>query len=123
MLFVMNRIFGEQFFNWVIGLLEKMAISFWSIAGATIIMIIGIALCLSLLVNVSIHVGGGITFLTTTVVGIIFAIVAVKWLLLFFVFGVPCLIITFGVHRAMKKRRVDPTIRGLFLWAAILLII
>ena len=123
MLFLANRLWGEQFFNFMIGLLEKLAISFWEVAGATLILIIGIALCLSAVVNVNVHVGGGFTFITTTIVGIIFAIVAIKWLLLFVVFGIPALIIVFGIHRAMRNRKVDPTLRGLFLWAAILLII
>lgn len=123
MLFLMNHLFGEQFFNFMVGLLEKMAISFWQVAGATIIMILGIALCLSLIVNVTIHVGGLTTFVSTTVVGIIIAILAIKWLLLFVVFGIPGLIFVIGIHRHMRNRRVNPTARALFLWAAILLII
>lgn len=123
MLFLANYLWGERFFNFMIGLLEKMAISFWQVAGVAIIMVLGIALCVSLVVNVSIHVGGGLSFIATTIVGIIFAIVAIKWLLLFVVFGIPALIIVFGIHRSMRNRRVNPTLRALFLWASILLIL
>lgn len=123
MLILFNYLFGERFVNFMFGLLEKMAVSFWQAAGAIIVMIIGIALCLSLVVNFTIHAGGFLTFCTSAVVGIVATIFAIKWILLFLVFGVPALIIVFGVHRAMRNRRVDPTVRGLFLWATIMLII
>lgn len=123
MLFLMNHLVGDRFYDWVIAWLESKAISLWNAFGALVIMCIAIALCLSLVVNFTVHIGGVATFFGSLFFQAFLLIVAIKWLLLFVVIGIPLIIIVIGIHRHMRQRRVNPTLRGLFLWAAILLII
>lgn len=123
MLILVNKFFGEQIVAFFMSMLEKLAVSFWQLAGVTLILILGISFAVAAATSATIHFGGLASFVATTVIQIFIWIIAAKWILLIIVCGVPATIIVFGIHRAMRSRGVSPTIRGLFLWAALLAII
>lgn len=123
MLILVNNLWGEQIIAFMLRKLEELSISMWNVIGVFAVMIIGIALAVSAVVKVNFNFGGFASFITTAIFGILIAIIAAKWLLFFILFGVPLMIIAFGIHRAMRRAGVDPTLRGLALWAMIILIV